>query len=80
MEVEKTKLIVADEHTIGYIIPNSNMVCILHASVLMGATSYNTPKPIYMFKKIRLATESDFNNFRVSFQGFNNEKEYEYQK
>lgn len=80
MEVERTKLIVADENTLGYVLPNSEMVGVLHASVLRGATSSATPKPIYMFEKTRLATEKDFDNFRVSFQGFNNEKEYEYQK
>ena len=85
MTTERTKLVVADEHTLGYITPNSNIVGILHASVLKGATSSCplsslNPMPAYMFKKIRLATEKDFDDFRVSFVGFNNEKEYEFAK
>jgi hypothetical protein len=80
MTTERTRLIVADEHTLGYIMPNSTMVGVLHASILRGATSSESPKPIYMFEKIRLASEKDFNDFRVSFQGYQNEIEYEYKK
>lgn len=82
---ERIKLIVADEHTLGYIAPNSNDVGVLQASVLRGATSSCplsslNPMPTYMFKKIRLANKQDFDNFRVCFNGYNNEKEYEYEK
>lgn len=79
MTTERTRLVVTDEHTLGYITPNSNIVGILHASVLKGAATSN-PTPTYMFKKIRLATAKDFDDFRVSFVGFNNEKEYEFAK
>ena len=82
MGSERTKLIVADEHTLGYIMPNSETVGVLHASVLRGATFsvHPEPKNVSMFEKIRLASEKDFDNFRVSFQGYNNETEYEFKK
>jgi hypothetical protein len=85
MITKRTKLVVADEHTLGYIMPNSNVVGVLQASVLRGATSSCplsslNPMLTYMFKTIRLATKKDFDDFRVCFNGYNNEKEYEFSK
>ena len=81
--MERIKLVVADEHTLGYIIPNSNNVSILQASVLRGASSAcplssMTPKPKSLFETIRLATAKDFDDYRVSMAGFDNKKEYEF--
>lgn len=81
----RTKLVVIDSHTLGYITPNNNVFAgVLHASVLKGASSscpLSSMCPVSTRgRHIRLASEKDFNEFRVSFEGFNNEKEYEFQK
>lgn len=76
------KLVVADEHTLGYILPNMMVPCVsvLHASILRGATTIES-LPLSMFKNIRLANEQDFEDFRVHFSdAYKNEKEYQYQK
>lgn len=84
MVSERIKLVVADEHTLGYVIPNSEMVGVLHASILKGATwccpASIEPKPIGMFKNIRLASEKDFDDFRVSFEGYKKDSNYEFAK
>jgi len=87
MEQDKIKLVVVNEHTLGFIFPPSaynnrlglTFVNILHASILKGAV--NTARPILIGStdKVRLASENDFNNFRVCFNGYNS-KEYLYQR
>ena len=68
----KTKLVVVNEWLLGYI--NSydhTTVQILHGSVLRGC--YNTWScPLNPSDTIRLATEKDFDDYRVSFVGYNN--------
>ena len=81
---ERTKLVVVDEHTLGYIDPEQpDYAGVLHASILKGAT-FCVPasiEPILIkHKKVRLASENDFNDFRVSFKGFDNEQLYEFKK
>lgn len=79
--MDKIKLVVFNEHTLGYILPElPNYVQILHASVLRGSTSglHESSVLIGSLDKIRLAGANDFNMFRVSFKGFNNSEEYEY--
>ena len=84
MVTERIKLVVIDEHTLGYLIPNSNYAGVLHASVLRGSPVSGSPlsamNPIPVaFKKVRLASEKDFNDFRVSFEGYKkNKNEYEF--
>lgn len=74
----KTKLVVIGEHTLGYILPNSTTAGVLHASILKGANEhYSLQLPRYN-ETVRLATPKDFDEFRVSFEGFNNPSEYEY--
>lgn len=78
---EKIKLVVVDEHTLGYIYPNDNKVAILHTSILKGSP-YSDRSTIYIsnHKNIRLASEKDFDDFRCMFDGYKqNSEDYEYQ-
>lgn len=77
--MEKTKLVVFNEHTLGYIMPEQpERVCILHTSILKG--SYLTDgSTIYVTDGVvRLATAKDFENYRVSMTGFDNAELYEF--
>ena len=79
-------LVVINNHTLGYITPErSNYVQVLHASVLRGSPKSS---PLSAMESIlistldilRLASEKDFDDFRVSFVGFDNEQEYKFYK
>lgn len=78
----RIKLVVGDGHTLGYINPITPCsVSVLKADTNKGATyttniSYNLH--ITQFKKIRLASAKDFDNFNVSFVGFDNKIDYLY--
>ena len=77
----KIKLVVFNEHTLGYIIPEiPNQVQILHASVLKGAVWSLSKSSDYIGKndKVRLASEQDFKDFRCCFSGYQNKDEYEF--
>lgn len=81
METAKTKLIVVNEHTLGYFLPGeTENYGVLHASILKGATFEISPgiKSIKSLDNVRLASEKDFEAFRVSFEGFGNRNEYEF--
>ena len=83
--MSKIKLVVIEEHTLGFIFPESIYASVLHASVLRGSpisgSFLSANEPILLgSKKVRLASEKDFDDYRVSFKGFDNELEYEYQK
>lgn len=80
--MERIKLVVLNENILGYINPGlTDLVHILHASVLKGATAANFQSIIIgSGSNVRLASEQDFDNFRVSFDGYNNELEYEFEK
>ena len=75
----KTKLVVYNEHTLGYIMPElPNDVCIIRSLQSKGAPirfSYS-PFPISPLDNIRLASEKDFDDFNVYFGSFGNEDEY----
>lgn len=76
----KTKLVVFNEHTIGYIMPElPEYIQPLHASILKGAPfeTYPSSKLISKNDKVRLASEKDFSDFRCSFEGYK-EEEYEF--
>ena len=80
----KIKLVVYKNHTLGYILSElPNSVQILHTSPLKGSpTSSNLTSnfPINDQKDIRLASEKDFEDFRVSFKGYDNPEIYTYNK
>jgi hypothetical protein len=83
MENTKIKLVVLEENTLGYIDPIlPDYVGILHTSVLRGSTYNSLSGSIYLgSKKVRLASEKDFDDYRVSFEGYKKHSdEYEYRK
>lgn len=82
MESNKIQLVVVNENTLGYIFPEyKQTIHVLHASVLKGAHGGNgSSLQVFMANSIRLASEKDFNDYRVCFDGYkNNKNEYEYQ-
>jgi hypothetical protein len=80
--MERIKLVVIEEHTLGFIIPEMpNYAQTLRASVLKGSTYSEMGGSIYVKNcKQRLASEKDFDDFRVLFGQFSNEQEYEFAK
>jgi hypothetical protein len=78
----KTKIVVLNEHTFGYILPQlPNDVQILHSSILKGSPFgiNQSSAPIRSGDVIRLATSMDFNDFRVvESNSYKNTDEYEY--
>jgi len=77
--MSKIKLVVFNEHTLGYILPKTpNTLCVLHASILRGAINSGSSH-INSNDKVRLANEKDFEDYRIMFNGYkNNLQEYEY--
>lgn len=79
--MDRIKLVVVNENTLGYIIPEiPNQYSILHASILRGAIFEVNPssKLINKSDKIRLASREDFEDYDVYFKGYNNPEIYEY--
>lgn len=79
--MDKIKLVVYNEYALGYILPQQpNQVCILANSILRGAPLKvcNTPYPISFNDNVRLASEKDFEDYRVCFEGFDNPEMYEF--
>jgi len=78
----KIKLVVLNEHTLGYIQPEMpKYVYYLRDSILKGApNNYNrqTNTLLSPKDKVRLASEKDFEDFRCVFGSFGNKEEYEY--
>lgn len=83
MTTQKIKLVVINNCMLGTIYPETpNSAGILAASVIRGAVCASQaiePKAVHP-SEYRLASAKDFDEFRVSFVGFDNEAEYEYQK
>ena len=77
--MEKIKLVVLEEHTLGYITElMPNYVSVLHGSVLRGSPySIMNNNALIGNNKVRLATEKDFNDFNVSFEQYKNKSKYD---
>jgi hypothetical protein len=77
--MDKIKLIVMNEHTLGYILPETpKYISILHTSLLKGSTFNAQSGPIYIGSQdtIRLASDKDFEEYRVCFEGYKNNSQY----
>lgn len=76
------KLVVYKNHTLGYIQPElPKIVQILHTSPLKGSpttSNLTSSFPIHNDEDYRLASEKDFEDFKVMFNGYKNNKEYLY--
>ena len=80
LNIMKTKFVVVGEHTLGYINPRMpDVIQKLSASVLLGATfgaEYDDiPKP---WPDLRPAMRKDFDTFRVSTTGYENDTRYDF--
>jgi hypothetical protein len=79
----KIKVVVVDEHTLGFLNPiYKNHIEIFHSSILKGS-----PYPkfgsflVCKLNKIRLATKIDFDEYRIhSFEIYNRFPEYEFNR
>ena len=84
VKTEKIKLVVYKEHTLGYILPElPDSVQILHSSPLeivlkICTTNLQNNFQINNPNEIRLASESDFDAFGISFDGYKNSPDYIY--
>lgn len=79
MKDARTKLIVYNEHTLGFIDPDyPHLMQPLRASVFKGAPWETFPSSKYISKmdKIRLASEKDFEDYMCVFGSFGNKNEY----
>lgn len=80
MNKGKIKLVVVDERILGYIIPEMpDTLGIFHSSILRGASFEYLPEPksLRPGNIVRLASKKDFDEYRVSMEGFATDK-YEY--
>ena len=76
----KTKLVVINENTLAYIPPMSNVASVLRASTLKGSRFNDFSQIHFNDESYRLATEKDFNEYNVVFNGYkkdNNNYEWE---
>lgn len=78
---KKIKLVVINENMLGYVDPRQPSVAgILASSVIHGA-SHSAKDGVYPLagSSVRLASEVDFESFRVEFEGYKNDpKRYEW--
>lgn len=72
------RMVVIDEHTLGYTEEGTNFANVLHASVLKGATfTTQDGDRIYLKgRKVRTATVKDFEDFRVVVDGYLKDPRY----
>lgn len=76
----KIKLVMMNEHTLGYIFPEQpESLHVLHSSVLRGSTLPNDGQSVTIGgnDNIRLASEKDFHDLGVMMNGYRSD-DYEY--
>ncbi|MEM6863573.1 MAG: hypothetical protein AAF575_00260 [Bacteroidota bacterium] len=79
MEHRRIKLVVVDENTLGYIFSEQpNSIHVLRPSRLRGSHYPDFTSIAHHGKNIRLASERDFKDFGVVFDGYRDDSEYEY--
>lgn len=81
MDNTKIKIVIVDEHTIGFIYPEiPNFVAPLHTSILRGSP-YSDSSRIYVpTSKIRLANVKDFDDYRVCVDGYLKDNNYSFNR
>lgn len=76
------KLVVLNEHTLGYILPEMpSVVHIIETSPLKGSptsSKLTSCFPLGKLDDVRLASKQDFQEFGVVFDGYEKSKDYEY--
>ncbi|BBI90479.1 hypothetical protein HYO65_gp087 [Tenacibaculum phage PTm1] len=80
--MSKTKIVVANENTLCYIIPQlPNSLQVLSPSIIRGSTMQDFGSyPIENYE-VRLATSKDFETYRVCENGYREDVEnYEYNR
>lgn len=85
IELPRIQLVVVNEHTLGYIRPESpHSLIILHTSILKGSYWNQNAGPVLLssMDNVRLASRKDFEEYRVLFtdRGYGNKDIYEYDK
>lgn len=72
---DKIKLVVLNENVLGTIIyDHFNTVDVLKASIIKGDSGSLNPRSFVSPESVRLASPKDFEDFNVSFDGFNSEE------
>lgn len=74
---KRVRLVVVNENTLGYVIPDTLNVGILHTSILRGS-HFDKWGIIGAYSFARLATKKDFEDYRVSFEGFEDKTKFVY--
>lgn len=78
---DKIKLVVVNENVLGYVFPEKpNIFNFLRCSIIKGCSldEMNGYHTFSKTDKVRLASSKDFDEFRVSFSGFDKPEIYEY--
>lgn len=72
---DKIKLVVLNENVLGSIsYDHFNTVGVIKASILKGDSGSLNPRAFVSPESVRLASPKDFEDFNVSFDGFNSEE------
>ena len=81
-ELDKIQIVVLNEHTLGYRNAGDNFICILKSLTLKGANFNESDGRKYLNAgdTVRLATPKDFEEFRISMDGYKQDPRYEFDR